>query len=175
MSDIDTIINATCSVLQERYKNDSSMIPPTIYAYKDDELKDEFKMDFEDDQMKDIMAEMARHWLFEVIHADACCFVSEVWMASYSRDEMKDGTLPDIAPSENPNRIEAIVIQAQQAGRTVMQALEMIRDSEDNVIELRPHQRMDSDNSTQRLAGRWDLFDNDDGRSLKEIMNAEVD
>ncbi len=65
-------------------------------------------------------------------------FVSEAWMSAAS-----EGKLPDVPPSQDPNRKEVLIItslklEGQQTGMVI---LEMVRDAEGQLTELRDFQR----------------------------------
>lgn len=92
---------------------------------------------WKNDKEKDLEVRFIRSKL-KSDNAKAYCFTCEAWMARYDKGEVPaNEQWPAIRPSQSPRRIEVVAIFAATRSKQLMRVLEMIRDPQGKLFDLR--------------------------------------
>lgn len=76
---------------------------------------------------------------FPDFHVRMLFHVSEAWMSHHANDDYRSHTADFPAPSEDPNRVEIVVVYGTTLDQRRSQAVfEMLRDEHGNVVRLEP-------------------------------------
>lgn len=103
---------------------------------------------FKDQHQKNIFAHMIRE-LAKRINAIEYVFITEAWIVTANPEEV-DQTLNKGSLEFHPQRIEALIISHETETQQTIEYHQMIRDENNKIIRLEPHE----DKKIDRMGGR---------------------
>lgn len=151
-TDAKVALDLITKMVKERYQTDSSQHAPMIFAFCEGSVATIFQLDFSDVASKNASINVAARHMRE-LGCDASVAVSEGWGLK------QPSTSAIQIPSQSPDRVEMLMLEASAKGQHISALYEMIRAPNGEFLSFKTYSYVEErEGSELCLKTKFDFF-----------------